>query len=289
MHISRIFARPMLSSIFVVGGIDAIRHPETKVKAAEAVVTPLVQRVPALSQSTETLIKLNAAVQIGAGALLAVGKFRRLAALALIGSIIPTTLAGHRFWEEDDDESRAAQRVQFLKNVGLLGGLILAAMDTEGSPSLGWRARRQGRRLGIAAAAASGEGKARAALAVERVAHAGTQASSKASHIAGAASHIAGAASHVAGTAGHVAGAAGHVAGTAGHVAGKAGHVAGKAAHAAGKTAVNVAGAAGHVAGTAGHVAERAGHAAGKTASKVAVKARKTGKSGAHLVNSALS
>jgi hypothetical protein len=37
--------------------------------------------------------------------------------------------------------------MHFLKNLGLLGGLILAAFDTEGAPSLGWRAKRQAREL----------------------------------------------------------------------------------------------------------------------------------------------
>jgi hypothetical protein len=82
--------------------------------------------------------------------LLAIGKFRRLAALALIGSLIPTTLAGHRFWEEADEAKRAQQQIHFLKNLGLLGGLILAAVDTEGAPSLGWKARRRARRMATA-------------------------------------------------------------------------------------------------------------------------------------------
>ena len=47
------------------------------------------------------LVRVNGAVQVGAGVFLAIGKFRRPAAFALIGSIIPTTYAGHRFWEED--------------------------------------------------------------------------------------------------------------------------------------------------------------------------------------------
>jgi hypothetical protein len=32
--------------------------------------------------------------------------------------------------------------MHFLKNLGLLGGLLLAAADTEGRPSIGWRAER---------------------------------------------------------------------------------------------------------------------------------------------------
>jgi putative oxidoreductase len=143
MSLSRRVARPLLSAIFVFGGLDAVRHPEGKVAAAQKVTGPLAEKVPGLPKDPATLVRLNGAVQIGAGALLALGRFRRLAALALIASIIPTTAAGHRFWQEDDEGVKQQQQVHFLKNLGLLGGLILAAVDTEGSPSLGWRARRR--------------------------------------------------------------------------------------------------------------------------------------------------
>ena len=147
MALSRRIARPLLASIFVVGGWDALVHPAGKAKKAEAVSEPLSESVGVDRVDAETLVRINGAVQVGAGVLLAVGKFRRLAALALIGSIIPTTYAGHRFWEESDPSTRAQQKVHFLKNLGLLGGLILAAFDTEGEPSLGWRAKRQAREI----------------------------------------------------------------------------------------------------------------------------------------------
>ena len=77
---------------------------------------------------------------------------------ALIGTLVPTTYAGHRFWEETDDAARAQQRIHFLKNLGLLGGLILCLVDTEGKPSLGWKARRSAKRAGLAIS--SGKGRA---------------------------------------------------------------------------------------------------------------------------------
>lgn len=133
--------------MFIAGGWDAVRNPGSKVKKAEPVALPIAEQVPFLPQDAERLVQLNGAVMMGAGTLLALGKFRRLAALALIGSILPTTYAGHRFWEEEDEATRAQQRVHFLKNLGLLGGLILAAFDTEGAPSLAWRAtHRRGRK-----------------------------------------------------------------------------------------------------------------------------------------------
>ena len=147
MALSRRIARPLLASIFVVGGWDALWNPAGKAKKAEDVTEPLSDSVGVDQLNAETLVRINGAVQIAGGVLLAAGKYRRIAALALIGSIVPTTYAGHRFWEESDPTTRAQQKIHFLKNLGLLGGLILAAFDTEGEPSLGWRAKRQAREL----------------------------------------------------------------------------------------------------------------------------------------------
>lgn len=141
MSITRILARPLLASIFVFEGLDGVKNPGPRVKLAESVAPDIAGKV-GLPQDTELLVKINAGVQLAAGVMLSIGKFKRLASLALIGSIIPTTYAGHRFWEADDEASKAAQRTHFLKNLSILGGLVLCAVDTEGRPSLGWRARR---------------------------------------------------------------------------------------------------------------------------------------------------
>ena len=131
----------MLAAVFISGGIETLRNPQPRVKRAEPVAPP-VGRALGLTEDTEQLVKINAAVQIAGGLLLAIGRLPRLAATALAGSLVPTTAAGHRFWEESDPAQRAQQQIHFFKNVGLLGGLILAAVDTEGAPSVAWRARR---------------------------------------------------------------------------------------------------------------------------------------------------
>jgi putative oxidoreductase len=146
MTITRRIARPLLAASFVSGGIETLRNPEPRVEKAEAVAPQIAGRLP-LPERTDQLVKVNAAVQVGAGVLFAVGRLPRLAAAALAASLVPTTLAGHRFWEEEDASRRAQQQIQFLKNAGMLGGLILAMFDTEGAPSLGWRTRRAARRV----------------------------------------------------------------------------------------------------------------------------------------------
>lgn len=144
MAISRKIARPMMAGMFVVGGLDAVKRPDSKTEAADPVVTPLAGPL-GLPEDTAQLVRINGAVQIGAGLMFASGRLPRVAATALAVSLVPTTLAGHRFWEADDD-ARAGQRIHFFKNLSMLGGLILAATDTEGRPSLAWRARKAAER-----------------------------------------------------------------------------------------------------------------------------------------------
>ena len=85
---------------------------------------------------------MNAGVQVVAGGLFALGVAPRVMAIVLGGSLVPTTLAGHRFWEVDDAVDRSQQQIQFLKNAALLGGLMFAALDTGGRPSIFWSGRK---------------------------------------------------------------------------------------------------------------------------------------------------
>jgi putative oxidoreductase len=153
MLTTRSLARPLLSAVFVSGGVDTLRNPEPRAQVAAPVV-PTIADTVGLPADPNLLVRVNAAVQVGAGVLLAIGKLPRLAALALIGSTIPTTYAGHRFWEVDDKQERVQQQIHFLKNLGLIGGLIFAAVDTGGAPSVTWRARRRAGRAGTAVAKA---------------------------------------------------------------------------------------------------------------------------------------
>lgn len=145
MTVSRLIARPMLASIFLVGATNALRNtagPAAKADPVTSRLVPLARKagVP-LPEDPETLVKINAGVQIGAGLALATGRLPRLSAAVLAGSLVPTTAAGHRFWEADEDATRTQQRLHFFKNVAIVGGLIIAAGDTEGRPGVAWRAR----------------------------------------------------------------------------------------------------------------------------------------------------
>jgi uncharacterized membrane protein YphA (DoxX/SURF4 family) len=131
----------MLASMFIAGGVDALRNAKPRTEMAEDVTTRMARKLPYLPDDPETLVKINAAVMVGAGSMLATGRLPRLSAALLAGSIIPTTMVGHRFWAETDAAKRAQQRTHFFKNLGLLGGVLLAAVDTEGQPGVAWRMR----------------------------------------------------------------------------------------------------------------------------------------------------
>ncbi|MEU3763566.1 DoxX family membrane protein [Amycolatopsis keratiniphila] len=145
--ILRRVARPLLAAIFISGGIGALKDTQGHAKAAEPFLTESFDKlegvVPeSVPRDPATLVRIDAAVKVGAGVALAAGKAPRLASLLLLGSLVPTTLAAHRFWEIKEPAERQQQQIQFIKNAGLAGGLLLAAADTAGKPSLGWRAKR---------------------------------------------------------------------------------------------------------------------------------------------------
>ena len=143
----RSLTRPMMAGIFIAGGLEALRHPAPKAPAADQVVSPLSERLRKLGlpDDPEQLVKVNAAVQVGGGVLLATNILARPAALALAASLVPTTLAGHAFWNKDGTE-RQQQQTQFFKNLAMMGGLLTSAIDTGGRPSVFWSSRRAARR-----------------------------------------------------------------------------------------------------------------------------------------------
>ncbi|WKN47376.1 DoxX family membrane protein [Nocardioides sp. Arc9.136] len=148
MSLSRLVARPMLASVFVVGAANALKNSGALAAKAEPVTDTLVgtikKAVPQapLPDDPQTLVRINAAVQIAAAAALATGRAPRTSAAVLAASLAPTTLAGHRFWEADDQATKTQQQLHFFKNLSVLGGLLIAAGDTEGRPGVAWRARR---------------------------------------------------------------------------------------------------------------------------------------------------
>ena len=113
--VERRTGQALLGAVFIKLGFDAARDPRNRVDKAAALGVPN----PALA------VRGNGAAMVAGGAALVLNKVPRLAALGLVTSMVPTTLAGHPFWELEGSD-RKAQEIQFYKNLGLIGGLLLA-------------------------------------------------------------------------------------------------------------------------------------------------------------------
>jgi putative oxidoreductase len=109
--------RALLAGIFVNGGIHTFSDAEEKTGPAEKLGLP----------NPEQMVRFDSAAKVVGGTAMALGILPRLAATGLAISLIPTTLGAHRFWEFADPGQRATQTTQFLKNAGLLGGLLTIA------------------------------------------------------------------------------------------------------------------------------------------------------------------
>ena len=115
----RAVARPLIAAIFVSGGLDAARRPGGRIQAAASIGVP----------RPELAVRANGLAMAIAGLAFGLGVFPDWAAGILAALLIPTTVAGHPFWREDDPQKRSGQRTHFLKNVAMIGGLLLAAAE----------------------------------------------------------------------------------------------------------------------------------------------------------------
>lgn len=115
----RSVGRVSLAPIFVVAGFEALRDPGHRPEVVAKAGLP----------RPELLVRVNGAAMVAGGLGLLSGVWQRMAALGLIASLGATTVVGHPFWREEAGPGRTMQRVQFLKNLGLIGGLALVACD----------------------------------------------------------------------------------------------------------------------------------------------------------------
>ena len=179
----RRLARPMLSAVFIVQGIDSLLNTP---RASEAVRPTLegLQKLPdpvgpRIPDNAKVVARVNGAIQVAAAMCLATGRMPRVAAATLAVTVIPANLGDHMFWDEPDPAEKARKRRDFATDVSLVGALILASADTAGKPSLGWRGKRAGRRAieAVSSALPVGDGSSESQLAekISRHLHSGAE------------------------------------------------------------------------------------------------------------------
>lgn len=138
--LTRLIARPLLATWFVTEGVDAVRRPTEHTERLREAWRRLAERVDGLpdlppAETLRTLVKAHGAATALAGLMLGLGKAPRLSALALAVLTAPVAVmdapgAHHR--------TTGAER-PFVRDLGMVGGALLAATDRQGRPSVAWR------------------------------------------------------------------------------------------------------------------------------------------------------
>lgn len=143
MSLVRRIARPLLAAPFVVEGVRTAITPE---RATALIPRSLVDRADSGLHSTPVpeaigvseILRVSGAVAAGAGLLYATGRSPRLAA----GLLLATTTVGlagrKRVWELRGAERRE-ELLRIVTDAGLIGGVLLAVVDHDGRPSLGYQ------------------------------------------------------------------------------------------------------------------------------------------------------
>ncbi len=143
MSVVRFVARPLLATGFVASGVDRLRNANDTAKQLQPTLDRARGLVPAAAPvlSNELLVaRIMGATQVGAGVLLGLGKFSRLAALALTVTSGLNAMVEYKEADASSPEAKKARRNQLLKNLSLIGAVLLASVDTAGKPGLAWRA-----------------------------------------------------------------------------------------------------------------------------------------------------
>ena len=117
--------RILLALIFVVSGVGKITGYAGTAAVMASKGLPMV----------DILLPLTIAVELGGGLLLALGWKARWAAAALFLFLIPTTLIFHQFWGIDPKLVQM-QKIHFLKNVAIMGGMLMVLAIGAGAWSI---------------------------------------------------------------------------------------------------------------------------------------------------------
>lgn len=152
----RFIARPLLAASIVAGGISRLRNAEATAVQLRPTLHRVGSLVPSVSSADELRVaRALGAVQAGAGVMLALGKLARLSALILAGTAAVNALLEYREADLSLPDAKKKRRERLLLNLSLVGGVLLAAVDTNGRPGMAWRAehlaadaRRGARHLG---------------------------------------------------------------------------------------------------------------------------------------------
>jgi putative oxidoreductase len=128
--------RILLASMFIISGAGKMgAFADTTVYMASA-------GLPAVDPLLELLLILTILVELGGGTAIVLGWKTRSAAVVIFLFTILVTLVFHRFWSAPPDEA-TAQQLMFMKNVSVMGGLLMLFAFGPGNYALDDKVRRR--------------------------------------------------------------------------------------------------------------------------------------------------
>ena len=134
-----LLARVLLSAVFIVSGYFKIMDVTGILNSAGT--KHFMEMVAGGAPAPIWLGYLIAAIELVGGLAILVGLFTRCAAWALIVWVIIATYLGHPFWTMTEAAARTANLNNFLKNLAIMGGLLLLVnagagrLSIDGKPS----------------------------------------------------------------------------------------------------------------------------------------------------------
>lgn len=120
-----LLGRILLALIFILSGFNKLMDWDGTLQYMSSKNLPM----------TQVLLGLTILIELGGGLLIAVGWYARWAALAIFLFLIPVTLVFHGFWAFEGME-RNMQRIQFMKNLAIMGGMLYIAAFGSGRYSI---------------------------------------------------------------------------------------------------------------------------------------------------------
>ncbi|MBD7917655.1 DoxX family membrane protein [Cellulomonas sp. Sa3CUA2] len=153
----RRLARPLFASWFVSQGLDALRHPGAHAQVVRDGLDGVRSRVPLSARSSApgpvaqaltgglsdkqlaTATQVHGAAMLVAGAMLAVGRAPRSAALALAALTVPLVVVNLPLGRGLTPDEKKARSERFVRALSFTGGAVLAGVDLEGRPGVSWR------------------------------------------------------------------------------------------------------------------------------------------------------
>ncbi|MQA96167.1 MAG: DoxX family membrane protein [Streptosporangiales bacterium] len=172
MGLLRVQAQRMMAAPFISAGLESLRDPAPRAEAVAPAVRKLAARYPWIPDDPERVVRMQAVAGVAGGLLLASGRMRRLACLALAAQVVPAVLLEHHFWAEKDAVRRRNERQHLVKDLSLLGALTLVATEPRKRRAKRHRAERResAPEQGVRSAKRAARRAARQAAHAERVA-----------------------------------------------------------------------------------------------------------------------